>query len=81
MGLSAVRAKIRNGSLPRTDWDWTRLVVGAPDRGFDLCTTYISCRYGGGMPPGCADAYASPRLLCGLGASARHRETERPKEV
>ena len=37
MDSSAVRAKIANGSLPRTDWDWTRLVVGAPDRACAIC--------------------------------------------
>ena len=28
MDLSGVRVKIAEGILPRTDWDWTRLVVG-----------------------------------------------------
>jgi hypothetical protein len=30
MDLSLVRAKIAEGSLPRTDWDRTRLMVGTP---------------------------------------------------
>ena len=29
MDLSAVRAKIEGGILPQTDWDRTRLIVGA----------------------------------------------------
>jgi hypothetical protein len=28
MDLSSVRAKLATGSLPRTDWELTRLVVG-----------------------------------------------------
>ena len=29
MNLTGVRARIVQGILPRTDWDWTRLVLGA----------------------------------------------------
>jgi hypothetical protein len=37
MDLSIVRRKIAEGSLPRTDWDWSRLVVGAADRVCFVC--------------------------------------------
>ena len=37
MELSAVRAKIAAGVLPRTTWDWTRLLVGVPDRVCSIC--------------------------------------------
>jgi len=42
MDVSIVRAKVANGSLPRTDWDWTRLGVGAPDRACSICATPTS---------------------------------------
>ena len=32
MDLSAARAKIAAGILPRTDWEWTRAVVRPPRR-------------------------------------------------
>jgi hypothetical protein len=37
MDLPAVRAKIAAGILPRTDWDWTRLLVGVLDRACSIC--------------------------------------------
>jgi hypothetical protein len=37
MDVSAVRAKIASGVLPRTKWDWTRLLVGVPDRSCSIC--------------------------------------------
>ena len=42
MDVSVVRAKIASGTLPQADWDWTRLVVGAPDRACAICAQATS---------------------------------------